>query len=297
MKLRAAIPTAAMFVYCSLTVAQTATAQPTGQETLAAAMDVYAFPSKGQKPEQQQTDAGAISVSPAFAQSTAPKQEGWQFDIVPYVWGAGLEGDVKLGRLPTQGIEASFSDIWNSLNIAGMAAFEARKGKWGVLVDAIYIDLSGTVPTPEELVFGQAKVSMKQQLYSGLITYRIHDSKKLSVDLGWGARYYRIDTDLELTSGIAQGRTRAAKVDWSDWLAGARVVGHPSKRWSLIGYADIGGGGSDLTWEAIAGADFAFNKTVSLAFGYRHLSVDYDENQFLYDVSMAGPYLGLGFHF
>lgn len=238
------------------------------------------------------------AASPVMAaEPTVTASKGWEFDVVPYVWGAGISGDVGVGTLPAQGVEASFSDIWSNLNIAGMVAFEARKNHWGVLVDAIYVDLSQTVPTPNQVLYGQADVSMSQQLYSGLITYRIHDGDKVTVDLGWGPRYVRIDTDLELTSGALIGRTASATEDWWDWLAGVRVIGHPSKRWSLMGYADIGGGGAEMTWEAIAAADFAFNKTVSLAFGYRYLNTDYDQHSFVFNGAMQGPFLGVGFHF
>jgi hypothetical protein len=40
-------------------VGQTAPAAPTGQKTLAATMNVYVFPNKGQKPEQQSQDEAA----------------------------------------------------------------------------------------------------------------------------------------------------------------------------------------------------------------------------------------------
>lgn len=236
--------------------------------------------------------APAVAAEPA----TTPSKD-WEFKIVPYVWGAGIGGDLDIGKLPAQGVEASFSDIWNNLNIAGMMAFEARKGNWGLLVDAIYVDLSDTVPTPNEVVFGSAEVSMTQQLYSALITYRIHDGNKVSVDLGWGPRYVRIDSHLDLTSGAAAGRSVSDTEDWWDWLAGVRVIGHPSKRWSLMGYADIGGGGVQMTWEGIAAADFAFNKTVSLAFGYRYLNTDYAKNSFVFNGAMQGPFLGVGFSF
>lgn len=237
-----------------------------------------------------------VSAFPARAAAPVESKDGWEFDIVPYLWGAGLEGNVQIGRVPATSVQASFSDVWDYLNIGGMVAFEARKGNWGVLIDGIYIDLEDSMPTPDP-AFGGVNASMTQQLYSGLITYRMCNARNTTVDFGFGTRYYDIATDLELTPGLAPGRSASASVDWWDWLVGVRVVGHPSKRWSLSGYADIGGGGSQMTWEAVAGADFAFNKTVSLAFGYRYLSIDYDENRFLYDVSMQGPYLGLGFHF
>ena len=239
------------------------------------------------------TSALLVGVS-ALPARAAEKSDKAEFDIVPYLWGAGLDGTLGIGRLPAQGVEASFSDLVSDLHFAAMGTFAVHKGNWGAVVDAIYINLQDTVPTRDEAAYGQADVDLGEQFYSGLITYRIYNARKTTVDFGWGARYYRIDTELALTSGSA---TASANVNWWDWLAGVRVVGHPSKRWSLTGYADIGGGGSQLTWEAIAGADFAFNKTVSMAFGYRYLSIDYEKNKLLYSVSMAGPYLGLGFHF
>lgn len=237
-------------------------------------------------------------VAPAVAaEPTKTDAKSWEFKIVPYVWGAGIYGDLKVGSLPTQTIEASFSDIWNNLQIAGMLAFEARKDRWGLLTDAIYVDLSDSVPTPNQVVFGDADVSLTQQLYSALIAYRIHDAENVTVDLAWGARYFRIDSHLSLSSGAAAGRSVSGNEDWWDWLAGVRVIGHPSKRWSLMGYADIGGGGSQFTWEGIFAADFAFNKTVSLAFGYRYLSTDYASDPIVFDASMQGPFLGVGFRF
>jgi hypothetical protein len=239
----------------------------------------------------------AILAPLAAAKPSTTESKDWEFQLVPYIWGAGIGGELKIGALPAQGVEASFSDIWSNLDIAGMLAFEARKDRWGLLTDAIYVDLSDSVPTPNQVVYGNADVSMTQQLYSALIAYRIYQSEKATVDLAWGTRYFRIDTDLSLSGGAAAGRSVSGMEDWWDWLAGVRVVGHPSKRWSLMGYADIGGGGSQLTWEGIMAADFAFNKTVSLAFGYRYLSTDYVHDAFSFDAAMQGPFLGLGFRF
>lgn len=241
----------------------------------------------------------SVSALPARAeaQATTPAEaEKAEFDLTVYVWGAGIQGDVGIGDLATTGVDASFYDILSNLHMAAMGAFSVRKGNWGTIIDAIYLDLHDTVPTSDPATFGDVDAAMGTQLYSGLITYRIYNAHKTMIDFGWGARYYRIDTDLELTSGTYAGRTAKATIDWWDWLAGVRVVGHPSKRWSLLFYADIGGGGSQLTWEGIAGADFAFNKAVSLAFGYRYLAFNYDETPVRLDLSLPGPYVGLGFH-
>ena len=240
-----------------------------------------------------------VSALPAHAaeQKTVQKLDDAEFDIIPYLWGAGLDGTIGIGKLQDTGVQASFSDLVSNLHFAVMGTFKVHKGDWGAIIDAVYIDLHDTVPTPDQTLDGEVDVALGEQLYTGLITYRFYDAHKTTVDFCWGGRYTRIDTDLNLTSGAAQGRSASANVNWWDWLAGVNVVGHPSPRWSLNFYADLGGGGSQLTWEGIAGADFAFNKTVSMAFGYRYLAVDYEENKLLYNVAMAGPYLGLGFHF
>lgn len=238
-----------------------------------------------------------VSMSTARAETPTTNPDEWEFQIVPYLWGAGIDGTIQIGRLPAGGVEASFADILSNLHMAAMGAFEARKGNWGLFVDAVYVDLHDSLPTPDQTVYGFADVQLSEQLYTGLINYRLPGSDKVTVDMGWGARYYRIDTDLELTSGIAQGLTAGGKVDWWDWVAAVHVAGHPSKRWTVMGFADIGGGGSDLAWEAAAGAAFACTKVVSVDFGYRYLSIDYTHDKFQLDTAMAGPYFGVGFHF
>src|SRR5580765_7864644 len=79
----------------------------------------------------------AVGV-PALAQSSS---NDWEFGVAPYLWGAGVDGDVKIGRLPATGVEASFSDLLDVLDIGGMLAFEGRKGTWGFIFDGIYLKL------------------------------------------------------------------------------------------------------------------------------------------------------------
>ena len=46
-----------------------------------------------------------------------------------------------------------------------------------------------------------------------------------------------------------------------------------------------------------AGAGYNLNPKIALIFGYRVLDVDYDKNNFVYDMNQRGPILGLGFRF
>ena len=237
----------------------------------------------------------SIVASPAKAESAAPKQDAWQFDATPYLWGAGLNGDVKLGRLPATGVEASFSDVANALHFAAMVGFEGRKSRWGFIVDALYIDLSESTTVPKGQA-GNVDASLTEQIYTGFASYRVLEGD-VAVDLFAGPRYVSIATDLNLTSGILAPRAKSASVSWWDGLGGARVKWRLPKNWWLMGAVDVGGGGSKLTWEALVGAGYEFKKVASMKFGYRYLSIDYDTTSLVYDMATAGPYVGVGLRF
>jgi hypothetical protein len=70
-----------------------------------------------------------------------------------------------------------------------------------------------------------------------------------------------------------------------------------SPRWSLVGYADIGGGGSDSSWQALASLNYEVSRTTSVKIAYRHYAVDYNKGQFRYDMETSGPLIGVGIRF
>src|SRR5262249_44771204 len=94
-----------------------------------------------------------------------------------------------------------------------------------------------------------------------------------------------------------QGRTLQASRTWADVFVGARVNVPIAPRWSFTGYADIGGGGSDSTWQALAAVDYAITPTAVAEFGYRYLKVDYHKDDFLYNMASGGLYTGVGMVF
>ena len=49
-------------------------------------------------------------------------QPDWALQVTPYVWAAGLKGDISpFRRAPTIGIEKSFSDVLEDLNVAALS--------------------------------------------------------------------------------------------------------------------------------------------------------------------------------
>ena len=75
------------------------------------------------------------------AAGPAAAQDGWSFAASPYVWLPGFSTSAETGR-GTVDIDKSTSDAVSDLDFAFMGAFEARSGRWGLILDLIYTDLS-----------------------------------------------------------------------------------------------------------------------------------------------------------
>lgn len=244
--------------------------------------------------------AGAlVAAAPALAESGAPG--AWQFEATPYLWASGMEGDVQAGRLPKTAVDMSFGDILDTLEFGLMGAFEARKGRWGFLFDAIYMRVSDSAEASRGPLTVDAEAEVEQTMLAGAVAYRALEGK-VPVDLVGGLRYTKIDVDAKIDASLFSlpGTVkRSGDLDWIDPYLGVRVQYPLNERWSLVGYADVGGFGvgSDFTWQGVAGVNYEFSKSVVAKFGYRYLRVDYDKDNTLYEMRNDGVYLGAGIRF
>lgn len=59
---------------------------------------------------------------------------------------------------------------------------------------------------------------------------------------------------------------------------------------TLVGYADVGGGGgrSDLTYQFMAGIDWAFARDYMARLGYRHLYWNCEKEDAVWDMAAQG---------
>jgi len=248
----------------------------------------------------------------AAAQSATAPPAGWQFEITPYVWMAGMKGDVQSGSLPKTSLDVGFSDVLDVLDFALMGAFEARNGRWGLLFDAQYMKLSdsataqrtGAGPIGASLT-ASADAEIEQTMLAAAAAYRVSTGPTL-IDAIAGLRYMRLEVDADIgaslfgpAGGGARAVSRSGSESWIDPYIGLRVQHPIADRWTLEGYVDVGGFdvGSKFTVQASAGVIYDFSKTIAGKLGYRYLGVDYDDDGFLFDMEMQGAYLGLGFRF
>jgi hypothetical protein len=89
--------------------------------------------------------AGPALAADAIQEPLPPVESvdsGWTFTVTPYLWMAGLDGDVGLfGREPVP-IDQKFGDILGDLEFAGTVVAELHNGSGGVVADVMYVKTS-----------------------------------------------------------------------------------------------------------------------------------------------------------
>jgi hypothetical protein len=236
----------------------------------------------------------------ALAQTSPPPTEPpgkreWQFQITPYLWIAGIHGDVGVvPRVPPVDVDVTFSDLFDNLNIGVMLAGEARRDKLGIIMDLNYLSLTDDKATPGPL-FGSAKMNNDTFFGDLALLYRVFENDRLFLDVGGGGRLWHIYNKVELSPGVLQGRTDDGSQTWADPVIYARGDVKLGAGFSLTALGDIGGFSvsSRLTWQATGLLNYNFNDSIAATAGYRYLSVDYKNDGFVWDVSIKGPIIGL----
>lgn len=236
-------------------------------------------------------------VSPA----SIPDTPRWAFQVTPYVWATGMEGDVSpFRRAPTIHVEKDFSDILDNLNLGGFVNFLARKDRFVVSGDVMYVNLTEGATTGPLPIIGATNARYNTAQFTAALQagYRFYDTREFTLDVLGGARIWHLWNDLNVN---VAGRTLTVENDfgWIDPILGARAHFHLNDKISLLAQGDFGGfgAGSDFTWQALATVNYSFNDKLTLSAGYKALSVDYNNNGRIFDTTLSGPVMGLTYRF
>jgi hypothetical protein len=225
--------------------------------------------------------------------SGSVRADEWRFEITPYLWGATIDGSLATGGgTPIEGPANSETSFFALDNLEGAAflAFEARRERWRILLDSLYIDFANDVSDGRFLTIS-ARVD--GFMVEGAAAYQPAGHPRWEI-LG-GARYFSIRNTLEVQP---VGKS-AERRDWTDPFVGARYTHEFSDNWRARARADIGGFGinADLMLNLAVEADYRIGSRTALRFGYRYLSADFEQDRFRFDVSFRGPAIGLSIGF
>ena len=217
------------------------------------------------------------------------------FQITPYLWGIGVGGTVRpLAGGPSLKFKEGLSDILKDLDSAFFLSGLFRQGRFVVLADysGSRSSRDGTVPGLGLPVTGR----LEQSSLTLAVGWRALSSERATVDYLVGLRHWDIEARARTpVPGLAGGLS----VDFTDPIIAARTNIRLNDRWSVIGYADLGGfgAGSDWTAQLYATVNLKLRDRLFVSAGYRHLTVDYDEGGPGFDATFSGPILGISLQF
>lgn len=248
-----------------------------------------------------------LSLSTAYGQAVSPPSNDWTYHVVPYLWLFGLNGDVNVKGIDAE-LDVAFSDVIENLDFAGMIHLEAHNGTWGVYLNPIYgaLSIEGEVG-PIDL---DAETELTIIEFGGL--YRVGEwalgsgkDRIVRVDIELGGRYWSLENELDaaVALGIGPGFATTVKQDddWIDLIGGVRIQALLTDKASFLLNANIGGGGSDFSWNLTALGGYQFTDLFTLWAGYRLLDVDYEDgsgsDKFALDAQLGGPIIGFDFRF
>jgi hypothetical protein len=149
---------------------------------------------------------------------------GWSFILEPYLWGLGVDGTVGAKRFDTH-VDYNPLTVVKHLDWGIMAKGEVRKGKWGILGDGFFAQLSASGDPPGPL-YNNANIKLQQGMVELALAYRIIDDRRAFLDIYAGARYnyFGIDIDASVDdAGIQDVSDDAAQRIFG--AVGARVQG------------------------------------------------------------------------
>lgn len=227
----------------------------------------------------------------------------WEFALSPlFLWGVSLDGESTInGKAAPLDLEFR-DDILENMDAVFTLHMEARKDDWSLFAEYQYIDLNPGGQAQLGPLSVEADITFKEDLLELGAGWAFSDNGRTRWELIGGGRYtdqsIRVVVDVDTPIPPIEGsNTFRGGDDWWQGFAGVRVAHALGERWTFIGRADLGYGGSDNSSYNLAFQfDYRFRDWGSAFFGARYLSYDYDSSIYGFDADKAGPLAGLTIH-
>jgi hypothetical protein len=225
---------------------------------------------------------GCLALSPA----PAAAQEPWSFRVTPYLWFPTLNTETAIASQPEAESSVSVLDV---LDFATLLAGEARKGRYTILGEFNYLDLSQDSAGPGGLV--SAETGLDGVLTSVMGGYALASDDRLRMEALAGARLWSLNASVDFAN-LPKASTSET---WIDPVVGIRATYAVTDEISLQGLADIGGFGvgSQFQWELLGRIGYVVSDRWTIAAGWRHLEVDVDRGRLDLDMTLTGPFLAV----
>lgn len=218
-------------------------------------------------------------------------QGRWVVEVMPYLWAAGLDGDTGADGAGSE-IDTDYEFFsLDNLDFALGAAVTARKDRWGMLYDAMYVEFSDAF----ERAPG-SEVEVSGGFVEAIGARAAPNGRPL--ELLFGVR----NVVLKSTVDVAPVPRASARETWLDPLIGIAFTHAFNDRWSVVLRGDIGGFGissesSELATNLAAQFGWRLNDKLTLRGGYRLLQMDFDGDSLVLDATLQGYVVGVSLVF
>lgn len=242
----------------------------------------------------------AADAKKPAAETPAPAEATWQFQIAPYVWPIGMNGTMQLGDKRVH-VDESIRDILNHLDYAGMLWLEAQKENIGIFFNMVFATLSDTGND------GALNYNLRSHygLYTGGLSYTVYRDNGWNISPYTGLRYTHNKDSLDLAIPTVNFY-RKDNQRWIDPILGVRFIYQFNPSWSLTAAGDVGGTNTSTHYSynlvgLLGYVPQSLSTKPTIFLGYRMLSQTYqtghDSGTYLWDIKLSGPMLGIAFNF
>lgn len=225
----------------------------------------------------------------------------WQNTFTPYLWMANMKITAGSDAFSATSEQDFFDDVLPLTDAGWMSMFEARKGNWSVMNDIQYMKISDSARASGPLGFMGANLEavFAQGLIDLMVGYTADHSQTT-----WytGLRYIFLDVsvDMDITAppagSVAKGGNRYEY--WVDPVIGVRHTIPFNEQFSATIQMDVGGGlDSEFSSVSTATLNYALSDSATLRAGYRYGRIDKDDSELLFDDTIDGFLVAVGFVF
>lgn len=218
--------------------------------------------------------------------------QGWTFEFTPYLWAAGIDGDVTV-RGHKANVNMDFSDLVKTVDIGGSFLGVAHKDRFVIWTQFDYFgldnkDLGNALPS-------DSRLQTTMLLFEAAAGYQFdgpYAGSKLDAMLG--LRYGSFENKLSIEGVKAKRSTELVdpmlvvrpRFPLNDWLA-------------LSATLAVGGGGdSEFIYELQPQLDFQFTKNLVAQVGYRRLYYKFEgKGDSDFSAALQGFIIGMGVTF
>jgi hypothetical protein len=234
-----------------------------------------------------------VEVEPPQQEATYAN-DVWHVSASPYLWLAGLNGDLNLSGHEAA-VHQSFGDIFSNLKVGFMGLGEVRRGRVGVLTDLLFVRVGdqGAVPVPQLPISVQVKLTSTTFTLTPEFAYRVYSQKHFAADVLGGFRFYHLGANSNFDAGPLGQFSYSGSNNWADVTGGGRLLFRVTPKIGAFVIGDAGGGGSSPTWEIVYGAGYKVLKNATAQIGYRRLYFNrQDGSNFGLEATQQGLILG-----